>query len=123
MKTSNFLEEVRRLCRLSNLNPDKFGDNLRFEKVPANLNSTPVNLNEIRGFRKPFVKELEYLGQIARNLLSQIEDDRENQKINDISKNIIDYMNLILQIETMVIKTRRKFVVHNGFVYEEKLKG
>lgn len=122
MRTSNFLKEVRRFCVLSNLDPDKFGDNPFVEKVPTNLIPIPVNLTEIQGFKKMFVVELEYLGQIVRNLLSQLGNDEENQKINDISENIINYMNLILQIEIMVTKTRRKFVVHNGFIYEEKTK-
>lgn len=120
MKTSNFLKEVRKICRLSDLDPDKVGDNPQVEEVPKNLNSTPVNLTEIRGFKQMFVEELTYLGQITRNLLSQLGDNKKEEKILDISQNITRYMELILQIEVMVSKTRRKFVIYNGFIYEEK---
>lgn len=120
MKASNFLKEVRKICRLSDLDPDKVGDNSQVEEVPKYLNPTPVNLTEIKGFKKLFVEELVYLGQITRNLLSQLGDNKKEEKILDISQNITRYMELILQIEVMVSKTRRKFVIYNGFIYEEK---
>lgn len=120
MKTHSFLEEVKRLCRRANLDPDKSGNNLQAEEVPSHLNPTPVDLYGIRGFKKPFVRELDCLGQITRNLISQIGDTELDDDILVISRNITDYIESILKIEIMVTKIRRKFVVFNGFIYEEK---
>lgn len=122
MENSIFLEEAKRLCEISFLNPNEVGNNADVEKIPPNLIQPQVNLAGIPGFNKGLIKEIEKSGKMIRNLLSQRGNHEKDKEIIDIINYLTHYMESLLQVEIMVTKTRRKFVVHNGFVYEEKTK-